>query len=392
MNQIIRDLFNFILRKCKVVSAAVKRLFMPEYVLGKVRMALKKAFEKVFHIKPRHSGDYYHMGRYLVSRRLVSMIIFVTGIAGLYYLLIINPPAFLSRGLTGVKTYRYNSIPLRYVSDVVKIRAKSGYTAYYGEVEKGKANGTGILYTKTGEIRYDGAFENSEYQGTGSLYEDGCLRYQGEFAHNVYQGEGRLYRTNGSMEYEGNFKEGEKSGEGKLYDSSNNLIYTGSFQTDELMYEELLGKTTGEVTERYTGTRTIYYDDENFVVDMEEIGAVYAGSTGENYLDDSILVQRVFVKSTDCILAGKSLDTIAQIKEIAGESSFEGNSVLLMEEAVAMEETLQTEHVFEDVLEVKEYPQDKEIYLYMFEYNGIQYTFYSYDRDGGFVMYSIEKQ
>lgn len=148
MNGIIKDLFNFIMQKFKAVSSAIKRLFMPEYLLGKAKVALKKALNKVMGVKPRDKNDYYRVGRYLVSRRLVSMIIFVMGIAGAYYFLFINPLGGIRSKSDNVKVYNYDSIPLRFVSDTVKIKAKSGYVAYYGEVKDGKAEGKGALYAK----------------------------------------------------------------------------------------------------------------------------------------------------------------------------------------------------------------------------------------------------
>lgn len=371
-----------------VLIAPVKKLFMPGYLVSKIKIGLKRALEKVFHIKPKDPKDYYSVGRFLVSKPLISMLIFVTGIVGTYYLLVVSPPEFLSKNLNGVKTYKYSSIPLKFVSDMVRIKADSGYIAYYGDVEKGQVKGNGTLYTKSGDILYVGKFDENEFNGSGSLYRKGNLLYEGEFLHNVYQGEGTLFRENGSKEYVGEFQNGQKSGAGEIYDTSNNLVFAGDFLKDQIMYEELIGKTTADIAGMYTGKRIIYYEDSSFVVDMKDINALYVGSSEESYLDDSVKVNQIFVKNDYCVIEGKK---ISKISELDKTCSFEGYSAITMEEAIGLlPEQVMTEADFEDVLRVTEYPED-EIYLEVFEYDDIQYTFYSLKKSDTFMMYSIQK-
>ena len=45
----------------------------------------------------------------------------------------------------------------------------------------------------------------------------------------------------------------------------------------------------------------------------------------------------------------------------------------------------------ENVYSVKNYNKTQRIYIYTFEYEGIQYTFYCSDKDSGFEMYMIQK-
>ena len=341
-------------------------------------------------IEPKSEEDYYTIGRYLISRGLVTLIIFFIGAVGLYYLLMISLPTVFGGFEAGVKIYSYDSVALRFISDTVKIKAKSGYITYYGEVEKGMAKGSGILYTKNGEIRYEGEFKENKYNGQGTLYNKDSI-YKGEFQNNLYEGKGVLYRLNGSKEYEGEFHQGKRSGNGELYNSSNQLIFTGNFLNDELMYQDFLGKTADELAKMYTGKRRIYYDDESFAVDMTDISVVYAGTINNNNLDDTIVAERIFICSEECILDGKRVSTIEEIRRLTGGFSFEGNSLLTMQEAAALKEGLETEEVFSDVLEVSGYAKDKIIYLYMAEYDDIQYTFYSYDREGKFIMYAMEQ-
>lgn len=390
MKERIEELFKIIIQKINRVSAAFKNLFLPAAIFSKLGIFLKQQFSKIFHVKPKDENDYYKMGHYLISRRLISAIIFMVGVAGSYYLLVINPLDIFVKDSDGIKTYKYNSVLLRFTSGTVKIKAKSGYTAYYGEVSKGMANGEGTLYRKSGDIRYKGSFKDNKYNGYGTLYMENGI-YEGEFEDNRFEGEGELLRMNGSTEYKGTFRDGEKSGEGELYDSGNNLVFKGNFANDELLYSDFAGRTTSEAAQMYTGRRTIYYDDENFVVEMEDIHALYAGSSGESYLDDSVKIQQVFVKSPECVLGGRHAKTIAEIKELAGEPSFEGYSSITMPEAVVLGEGIMTDGSFEDAKEVIRYSDDVQLYLSMFEYEELQYTFYSYERGDRFIMYAIEK-
>jgi len=341
-------------------------------------------------IRPKNEKDYYRIGRYLISRGLVTIVLLFLGIIALYYLLIVSLPFFLGEYENGVKIYSYDSLALKFVSDTVKIRAESGYIAYHGEVADGMANGTGTLYTKSGDIRYKGTFKDNEYSETGILYNEDSV-YEGRFENNEYEGEGVLYDLNGSREYEGEFHNGEKSGKGMLYDSGNELIFTGNFQNDEIMYQDFLGKTAEEIAGMYTGNRTIYYDEENFVVDMADISVLYAGAAKEDRLDENVLAERIFIVGNECVLGGKKIESIEEIRKETGGFSFEGNSRITMQEAVALKQGLQTEGLFSDALEVTGYAKDTLLYLYMAEYEGIQYIFYSYDRQGGFVMYSMER-
>lgn len=340
-------------------------------------------------IKPRNEEDYYRIGHCLISRGFIGILLIFSGILALYYLLITSLPFFLGEYENGTRIYSYDSFALKFVSDTVKIKAQSGYIAYYGEVKNGMANGRGTLYTKEGEVRYEGIFKENEYNETGILYNEDSV-YQGEFEKNEYEGEGTLYDLNGSREYEGEFHNGKKSGKGAIY-NQNELVFTGNFQNDKILYQDFLGKTAEEIAGMYTGKRTIYYDETNFVVDMTDISVLYAGTAEEDRLDEGVLTERIFIIDNECMLGGKILNTIEEIRRQTGGFSFEGNSRITMQEAVALKQGLETKGTFADALEVTDYEKETILYLHMAEYNSIQYVFYSYDRQGGFVMYSMEK-
>lgn len=355
-------------------------------IYGAAKKFLLKFKKSIFHIRPRDKNDYYRLGRYLISRRLVSLIIFIIGILGLCYFMIMNP--FLLSG-SPVKTYNYDSLLLKFASGKVNIKAKSGYTAYSGTVSDGKVNGKGTLYDKSGDIKYKGDFKDNEFSGKGTLYTDDGV-YKGEFKDNKQEGEGELLRPNGSLSYKGEFSGGEKSGEGELYDLAGQPSYKGGFLSDMPVYTDFLGISTSDAAAIYMGKRTVYYNEESFAVDMEDIHALYAGSSGDNYLDDSVKIEQVFIKSDTCIFDGKSIDSIRDLKEIAGEPSFEGYSYMTMPEAVALGEELKLGGSLEDAKEVISYSRDKKLYLTMFEYHKVQYTFYGYEAGDTFVMYEVE--
>lgn len=387
----LQDIFQWIIQKIKTVTSGLQRLFMPQMIFEKIKFAVRKCVDKIFHIKPRNEKDYYNIGPLMVSKRLVSMVIFLMGIIGLYYLFVVQMPVF-RKGAGGVKTYDYDSVILRFTNGAVKINAKSGYIAYVGEVSKGRANGQGTLYTPRGTVRYEGAFQDNTYHGTGKLYgENENLIYNGEFVRNLYQGQGTLYRDNGTKEYEGEFNKGVKSGNGILYDSGSNQIYEGSFVMDSINYCELLGKTTAEVSEMYSGQRVMYYKDTEFVVDMKDIEAYYAGDSGINSLDGEVLINRIYIHDNRCIIDGKRVDSISAATELMGEPGFEGKSYMNLQEAVVLEQLTEVDYTFEDAVEITDYEKNQELFLTMFEYNEIQYTFYSIEKSNEFIMYSMEK-
>lgn len=391
MEELIRELITLIIQKLKIFFSRIFNMLKLRNVINKIKLVLKMLVEKIFRIKPRDENDYYTIGNLMISKHLVSLIIFIMGILGIYYLLSVQTE-FFGKDSKGVRIYSYNSIRLRFAEGTVKIKAKSGYIAYYGEVSDGKANGKGILYTRSGNIKYKGEFKDSEYSGNGKLYGDSNnLIYSGDFNHNQYQGNGILYKDNGTKEYEGEFDNGKKSGKGILYDGNNNPVYEGNFILDNINYNELPGKNTNEISQMYTGQRIIYYKGNDFIINMKDINAYYAASSEESYLDDEVMVNRIYIPETNCIIGGEKLDNIQDIKNVLGNIQYEGKSVINIQEAVVLNKLTEVNKEFEDVFEIISYENNKELYLTVFSYDDIQYTFYSSDKSDDFIMYSIER-
>ena len=396
-----------------VIMAAIKAKIVPvvtkiklytswNFIRTKLVTEIRNAFANLFDIRPRHKKDYYGMFGWLVSKRLAYAIVIVAGVLSAFYLVSLYSHYAAKDDADGVRTYPYNSIMLRFAKGQVHITGKSGYLAYAGEVADGTVTGQGTLYSPQGVPVYQGEFAENEYEGNGiSYYDNGNICYQGEFRDNCYEGIGKLYRENGSLEYEGGFLKGKKEGSGTLYNDGNNRVYTGEFSQDELVYSALLGKTAQEISEAYSGRRILYEGPGTFAVIMPEIDALYMGSSPEEALDDSIVVDTVYVMRSSFMFGGRTYTTISEISQIFEEAVYEGNAEATLAETVIINWMGQREHIlhgniemeaetiYTDYYRVSDYDKDYYLYLYTFQKDGLLYTFICKDKDAGFAFYSI---
>lgn len=375
------------------------------FIRSRVLSRFRELLSRLFDVKPRHKKDYFPIFGFLVSRKLAFSVLVIMIFCACYYLFLINPPSTFTEGMAdGVRVYDYNSLPLRFAEGEVRIRAKGGHIAYEGMVASGYAEGNGDLYNKEGNLVYQGNFGKSKYQGNGSLYyPSGQMMYKGEFQDNQFSGTGTLYRENGTMQYAGGFAAGEEEGEGTLYDASEQPVFTGSFHLGELLYPQLLGKSTEEISSIYTGERTIYQMGEESVVMLEDIGAYYLSSAEGESIDDSLKADKVYVCSDSFVYGSELLTTIRQLNETLGKPTFEGNSYVTFPEAVGiswLEENgrttgvkagLEETRTYEELRQVSAFHPDSQLYLYVYQKDGISYTFLSNDRNNGFFLYLIEK-
>ena len=403
MGNLLQVLFSAIKAKITPIWTKIKLFTNIDFLRTRVFTKIRKFFATIFNVKPRHKKDYYGIGRWLVSKRLAFALVIIIGVVCCYYIFVINPPAIFASAEEGLKTFSYNSIPLRFTDGKVRIKAKSGYIAYEGYVAKGYAEGSGTLYDSTGSKVYEGLFSASKYNGQGTSYYPGnIVKYVGSFKENLYDGTGTLYRMNGSEEYNGSFVAGMKEGEGKLMDSAGKVVFTGNFAKDMLLYTDFLGKTTQEAGSIYTGQRHVYTGDNFFVLDMPDIDAVYYGRSDANNMSDTTQIEGVFVLSDTFRYAGEKYTSIPEILDVLGSPVNEGNSYILMPEAVCIHRLnkrgivfpVNPELVLSDVLDdmatVKSFDRNAEIYLYIFEKDGIRYQFYCAERNAGFGMYEME--
>lgn len=404
----MKTLFKLIISavKSKVgpLLAKLRKMAAPEYLKSVLLVKIRLFFLDIFDIRPQDETDYYTAGSWQVSRKLVLTAAVLLGAAGLFVIITFQP--FHTGGSPGsVRTYRYDSLPLKFQKGNVEILARDGHTAYVGEVDKGWAAGEGKLYGKTGNLIYEGNFRNSMFHGTGKLYyDDGAVKYEGNFAANLYEGQGTGYWNNGSPEYRGNYEKGKKSGEGELFNAGGSPVFAGLFGQDEPVYAQLLGKTTKEAGEIYQGSAKMYQGNGEVCMDLMEIYALCDTKDGSDSLEGAWKVERVYVLKNEFPLAGTVYRNTEAVAETLGEPSYQGYSGITLAEAVGItklkqrqnlsmaDPELKTEAVFEEAAEVTGYNRGYDLYLYAFEHEGLVYGFYCENENGNFVMYSIEKE
>lgn len=363
---------------------------------------IKEICGNMVDIKPKKEEDYCSVLGLRMGRKLIMWILFAAAVVSIGCILLLMP---VSGRADGVRTYRYNALPLKFTSGQVRILAKSGHVAYEGEVSKGAANGEGTLYRNDGSLVYEGEFKNNKYQGEGKCYYKGNqLQYEGQLVNNQFQGQGILYSQDGAREYEGAFSFGQKQGQGKLYDAAGKLVYTGTFVKDRINYQELLGKSMTEMAQMYTGSRVVYENDSEYCVSMEDIDSIYITQGAVNTLEQEGYVQGVYVLSPSIVLEGTEYKTIKELKKKFKLISYEGNTSLTMADAVAVNVasqkaevlngvvTMDTTAVFEDVITVNSVDKSYQAYIYQLEDENILYTFFSKEKGKGFDFYLMEQK
>ncbi len=401
------DLFNTFLSSIKYqFSRYVNRfrtLTSKTYLKNKLWGKIKLFFTNLFDVKPKDKNDYYRIFNWLVSKRLAYLIVVIIGIVSVSFLYR-NKENFFGTEDDSIKSYSYSSVLLRFAKGDVRIKGKGGYLAYEGNVEKGKVTGKGKLYNHDENILYDGEFDYNEYNGRGTLYyPTGTVNYTGDFVDNKFDGEGTLYRDSGNVWYSGGFKNGMMDGTGSLYNISGSQIYTGAFAADSLVYSALIGKTTEEISNAYTGSRTLFEGDDFFNVYMEDIDAIYEGVTNEDALDDAVKVRAVYVLQ-DYFKTGRSeLRTIDDLRSYFGTPLYAGESNMTQSEALAISQIrkttgdkyfgdpeLMTSRVFDDDYKIDGYKNYGEVYIESYMYGGATYTFvFGGKSDDNFGFYYI---
>ena len=401
-NNLIQVLLASIKAKITPLVTKFRQLTSASFLRARLIAKIREFFLKVFDVRPKHKKDYYEVFGWLVSKKLAYAILIVIGVLSMIYLVSIRSMYLPQKQTDGIKTYDYDDMMLRFAKGTVRIRGKSGYIAYQGDVEKGGVNGYGNLYGVDGTLLYQGNFVNNEYEGSGTqYYPDGTMHYKGNFSGNLYEGTGKLYRENGTLEYDGEFARGMKEGTGKLYGAGDKPVYEGSFSQDQLVYSAMLGKSTAEVAQSYKGERIIYQDDIQFSVLMPDINALYVGVTDEENLEDTVMVDSIYVLKNTITFGKNECSTIADLRNVFGTEVYDGNSIVTLPEAVAInylnkqKQTLNgsvemdTTEEFTNVFTVDGVQEDYPVYLYSFRKDGLLYTFVCGDRNGTFAFYSI---
>ncbi len=362
----------------------------PSFLLTRATELLRTFFTKTLNVKPRHKDDYYTIGRWLVSRRLAFAAVMVIGVLSIAFLVSSWSGLFPGRQNDGIKTYAYNNVLLKFAKGTVRIKGKSGYLAYEGEVSKGSCNGQGTLMNPAGFVVYQGNFANSMYENMGTqYYQDGTLFYQGSFHENLHSGNGKIYRTNGSLEYEGEFALNMKEGEGILFDMGHNPIFNGMFSFDDIKYSDLIGKSASEVASAYNGETTIYESDSERVRYMPEINAMSVEYLDENSVDAEANVEVIYVLRDSFPTAGGRISTFSELVNYLGEPIYVGSSYATLPEVLAVNKLnekskgivingpadITISSVFTEYNEIRDYDRDYKVYLHTYHKDGLLYIF-----------------
>ncbi len=401
-NNLIQVLLASIKAKITPLVTKFRQITSENFIRTRVIAKIREFFVLLFDVRPKNKKDYYEVFGWLISKKLAYAIVVVIGVLSMIYLVSIRSMYLPQKQEDGIKTYDYDDVMLRFAKGKVRIRGKSGYLAYEGDVEKGSVTGSGNLYGVDGTLLYQGEFAQNEYEGSGTqYYPDGTMHYKGAFSGNLYEGTGKLYRENGTLSYDGEFARGMKEGTGKLYAAGDKPVYEGSFSKDQLVYSALLGKSTAEVAQAYTGSRVIYRNDSDFTVLMPDIQALYIGVTDEANLEEQVMVDSVYVLKDSILVGDQECTTIKDLKAAFGEIVYEGNSIVTLPEAVAInylntkKQTmngsveLETTDEYTDVITVNRIQDDYPVYLYSFRKDGLLYTFVCKDKNDTFSFYSI---
>ena len=401
-NNLIQVLLASIKAKITPLVTKFRQITSENFIRTRVIAKIREFFVLLFDVRPKNKKDYYEVFGWLISKKLAYAIVVVIGVLSMIYLVSIRSMYLPQKQEDGIKTYDYDDVMLRFAKGKVRIRGKSGYLAYEGDVEKGSVTGSGNLYGVDGTLLYQGEFAQNEYEGNGTqYYPDGTMHYKGAFSGNLYEGTGKLYRENGTLSYDGEFARGMKEGTGKLYAAGDKPVYEGSFSKDQLVYSALLGKSTAEVAQAYTGSRVIYRNDSDFTVLMPDIQALYIGVTDEANLEEQVMVDSIYVLKDSILIGDQECTTIKDLKAAFGEIVYEGNSIVTLPEAVAInylntkKQTmngsveLETTDEYTDVITVNRIQDDYPVYLYSFRKDGLLYTFVCKDKNDTFSFYSI---
>lgn len=405
------NLFQILIQalKTKILPLFTKiKLFLsPNYLKSRLTEFIRTFLTKVLNVKPKDKDDYYQMGNWLVSKKLAFAMVLVVGVLSLVYIASSWSGLFPGRSDGRIKTYSYNNILLKFAKGTVRIKGKSGYLAFEGDVSGGSCNGTGELRNPAGFVVYQGNFAKSMYEGVGTqYYDDGTIHYDGNFHENLYQGMGTLYRKNGSVEYEGAFAFNKKEGQGTLFDMGHNTIFAGQFTEDEIKYTDLLGKNNSEVAEAYKGERTLYKTKQENVRYMADIDAMSVEFIDEDSIDSEAMVESVYVLKDYFNCASGQLKNFKDISTVLGQPVYVGASYGTFPELLAVdklarkwervlfsgEPDIDYSSLYNEYVEVTDYENQYEVYLHSYSQDGLIYTFVTEPGLETFYFYFVQNE
>ena len=130
------------------ILTKIKLYTKPSFILTRLTELIKSFFTKTLNVKPRDKDDYYTIGRWMVSKKLAFAVVIIVGVLSFMYVYSSWSGLFPGSKNDGIKTYDYNDILLKFTKGTVRIKGKSGYLAYEGDVSSGACNGQGTLMNR----------------------------------------------------------------------------------------------------------------------------------------------------------------------------------------------------------------------------------------------------
>lgn len=110
--------------------------------------------------------------------------------------------------------------------------SKNGSVTYFGDLARGKANGEGFGYWKSGST-YEGMWKDNQRHGKGVFSWADGEKYEGEYQNDQRHGYG-IYTAKAGR-YEGQWLNDMRHGEGYLYETNGKLKTHGIWQKDKLV-------------------------------------------------------------------------------------------------------------------------------------------------------------
>ena len=163
----------------------------------------------------------------------------------------------------------------------------------------------------------------------------------------------------------------------------------------------MLGKTVADLSQSYKGHRDLYTTSYDSVGVMNDIDALYHASIDSEALDDSETIDSVYVLTDTFKYGNESINTIDGLEEVLGKPVYEGNSMVLLPEAVSINELSKTKTVingpvemeldqtFSDVAEVKSIDYSYVVYIYSYRKGDVMYSFVGDGTDNTFDFYYV---
>jgi hypothetical protein len=102
---------------------------------------------------------------------------------------------------------------------------------YYGDLVKGKWEGTGLLSWANGNF-YSGEFKNDVQHGKGIYIWANGYVYDGDWENGEANGMGVGFNIRGKWRYEGQYKDGKRNGSG-IYHHEDGTFYIGGFENSK---------------------------------------------------------------------------------------------------------------------------------------------------------------